>query len=138
MIDPALDVMVVDDVSVLRKLATSILRKAGLTNIRDAADGSAALKALAERRADLVISDLNMPGMGGLDLFRAMKSRDDLKDIRFILVTGTEEGEELEEARKAGITEFLPKPFAAKTLEAKLQAQISLTPPPRTPPAPCR
>lgn len=120
MLNPNLDVLVVDDADTMRRIVRSLLRDLGLKNVREAEDGSTALKALKHHKADLVISDWNMPQMSGLELLRAIRGDGVLKDVPVLMVTAESKKENILEAVRAGVSNYVVKPFNAKTLEEKL------------------
>jgi two-component system chemotaxis response regulator CheY len=120
MLDPNIEVLVVDDAATMRRIVRSLLRELGVKNVREAEDGSAALEELKRRRADLVISDWNMPHMSGIELLRAIRGSESLKDIPVLMVTAETKKENVLEAVQAGVNNYIVKPFNAKTLEEKL------------------
>jgi two-component system, chemotaxis family, chemotaxis protein CheY len=88
--------------------------------MREAENGSMALEELKKKKADLVVSDWNMPVMTGIDLLRAIRADDDLKAMPVLMVTAEAKKEYLVEALQAGVSNYIVKPFTAKTLEEKL------------------
>lgn len=120
MYDPAMDVLVVDDAAAMRGMVKRLLRELGLTNLREAENGSLALDQLKRKRAGLVVSDWNMPVMNGIDLLRAIRADAVLKETPVLMVTAEAKKENLIEALQAGVDNFIVKPFTAKTLEEKL------------------
>jgi two-component system chemotaxis response regulator CheY len=120
-------VLVVDDSATMRKIIVRGLRDAGFgeCEFTEAADGSSALEALRKADFDLVLSDINMPGMDGLSLVRA--ARDDATispDLPIVMLT-TEGGlEKVEEALAAGATDYLRKPFSTEQLQEKIAALL--------------
>jgi two-component system chemotaxis response regulator CheY len=115
-----MDVLVVDDAPTMRRIVRSLLRELGIKHVREAEDGSAALEQLKQQRADLVVSDWNMPQMTGIELLRAIRGDDGLKDIPVLMVTAESKKENIMEAVQAGVNNYIVKPFNAKTLEEKL------------------
>lgn len=120
MLDPNIEVLVVDDAATMRRIVRSLLRELGFKNVREAEDGNSALEELKRRRADLVISDWNMPHMSGIELLRAIRGSETLKDIPVLMVTAETKKENVLEAVQAGVNNYIVKPFNAKTLEEKL------------------
>lgn len=120
MFNPDMDVLVVDDAAMMRRIVRGLLRELGLKNVRDAEDGSQALEELKRKKADLVVSDWNMPVMSGIDLLRAIRADGDLKSIPVLMVTAEAKKENIVEALQAGVNNYIVKPFNAKTLEEKL------------------
>jgi two-component system chemotaxis response regulator CheY len=120
MLNPEMNVMVVDDAATMRRIVRSLLRELGIKNVREAEDGEVAFEDLKRQRADLVVSDWSMPKMTGIELLRAIRQDDDLKDIPVLMVTAESKKENIMEAVQAGVNNYIVKPFNSKTLEEKL------------------
>ena len=120
MYNSGMDVLVVDDAATMRRIVKGLLRELGIKNIREAENGSTALDELRKKKADLVVSDWNMPVMNGLDLLRAIRQDNDLKSTPVLMVTAEAKKENIIEALQAGVSNYIVKPFNAKTLEEKL------------------
>jgi two-component system, chemotaxis family, chemotaxis protein CheY len=121
MLEPTLEVLLVDDLGSMRRMERTLLCSLGIKRIREAADGQEALHSLRSQRADLVIADWTMPQMGGLELLRALRSEAALKDIPFLLVSSAATKEQVLEAVRAGVDDYIVKPLSAGVLERKLQ-----------------
>jgi len=115
-----LTVLVVDDFLTMRRIVRKILRDLDFQNIIEAEDGSAALDILKTTKVDLVVSDWNMPRMTGLELLKHVRSNDSIKDTPFLMVTAEAQKENIVEAVKARVSNYIVKPFTAATLEEKL------------------
>ena len=103
-------ILAVDDSRTLREMLSNCLSKAG-HQVYTACDGSEALLALRQHRPDIVITDLNMPVMDGLDFIEAARAEDAGRDVPLLLLT-TETANDLKlRARKIGATGWLTKPF---------------------------
>jgi two-component system chemotaxis response regulator CheY len=118
--------LVVDDFATMRKIVKKVLSELGYTNIEEAEDGKPALELLKKRASentpfDCVISDWNMPGMAGIDLLKAARLEPNMKNLPFILVTAESEQKNIVEAAKAGVSDYVIKPFNAATLKEKLE-----------------
>lgn len=118
--------LVVDDFATMRKIIKKVLNELGYSNIEEADDGKNALPKLQEAAAagtpfTFVISDWNMPGMTGIDLLKACKADEKLKHMPFMLVTAESEQKHILEAAKAGVSDYVVKPFNAATLKAKME-----------------
>lgn len=106
-------VLAVDDSRTLRDMLVDCVSKAG-HEVYTACDGAEALERLREHRPDIVITDLNMPVMDGLDFIEAARMEDAGRDVPLLLLT-TETASELKaRARKVGATGWLTKPFSAE------------------------
>ncbi len=120
-LNPNIKILVVDDFKTMRKIIKNILTQLGFKNIMEADDGTTALELLKKQKVDLIISDWNMPKMNGLELLKTVRSDDNLKDIRFIMVTAEAQKESVIEAIKHGVNQYVVKPFTPETLKEKLE-----------------
>jgi len=118
--DKNMKILVVDDFSTMRRIVKNILRQLNFVNIIEADDGSTALETLQSEKIDLVVSDWNMPKMTGLELLKIMKADDALKLIPFLMVTAEAQQENIIEAVKSGVSNYIVKPFTAETLGQKI------------------
>lgn len=106
-------VLIVDDSSVMRKIVERALRQAGLNLIKvlEAGSGREGLDALGQQRVDLIVSDINMPNMDGLEFLRQIQSQSLAQGVPVVMIT-TESGEEhVREALAAGAQGYIRKPF---------------------------
>jgi two-component system chemotaxis response regulator CheY len=120
MLNPEMNVLVVDDAATMRRIVRSLLRELGIKNVREAEDGVRALEDLARVKADLVVSDWSMPNMTGIELLRAIRADEMLKETPVLMVTAESKKENIMEAVQAGVNNYIVKPFNSKTLEEKL------------------
>jgi two-component system chemotaxis response regulator CheY len=117
-----LRILVVDDMAISRQLMVQMLERIGIGSVTTANSGAQALTLLNGQPADLVICDLDMPGMDGLALLRRLRDDRRFCRISFIL-TGVDDGSErIAEAWHAGMDRFLPKPFDMHRLVVCLEA----------------
>jgi len=121
-LDPSMPVLVVDDYSTMVRIIRNLLRQIGFADVDDARDGAAALEKLHARRYGLVISDWNMEPMTGFDLLRQVRADPGLGEIPFIMVTAESKTENVIAAKKAGVNNYIVKPFNAQTLKSKIEA----------------
>jgi two-component system chemotaxis response regulator CheY len=115
-----LTVLIVDDFLTMRRIVRKILRDLDFQNIIEAEDGTAALEVLKSTKIDLIVSDWNMPKMTGLELLKEVRGNDKFKDTPFLMVTAEAQKENIVEAVKARVSNYIVKPFTAATLEEKL------------------
>ena len=120
MLNPDMNVLVVDDAATMRRIVRSLLRELGIKNVREAEDGEMAFEDLKRQKADLVVSDWAMPKMTGIELLRAIRQDEALKEIPVLMVTAESKKENIMEAVQAGVSNYIVKPFNSKTLEDKL------------------
>ncbi|MFN9068371.1 MAG: response regulator [Bdellovibrionales bacterium] len=126
MFPPNTKFLVVDDFATMRKIVKKVLSELGYTNVEEADDGATAwplLDSAANSGApfDFVISDWNMPKMQGIDLLRNCRNDPRFKSIPFMLVTAESEQKQILEAAKAGVSNYVVKPFNSVTLKQKLE-----------------
>ncbi len=121
-LDPTMPVLVVDDYSTMVRIIRNLLRQLGFADVDDASDGLEAIAKMHAKRYGLVISDWNMEPMTGFDLLRQVRADPDLSDTPFIMVTAESKTENVIAARKAGVNNYIVKPFNAQTLKAKIEA----------------
>ena len=119
-----LRIMVVDDMSTSRGLITQALDGFGIRQVESAADGEAALNKLAKWPVHLVISDMNMPGMNGLQLLHALRSNARTGKVGFLLITGKADQNIIETGKKLGMNNFLAKPFQPADLRKAIEAIV--------------
>jgi len=116
------DILVVDDSAAIRKILTRVLRQTGMAiqTIHEAGDGEEALTVLRGHRVDLILSDINMPKMDGLQFLASLKASPEWNTIPVVMVT-TEGGEtKVAEAVKLGASGYVRKPFTADQIKEKL------------------
>jgi two-component system, chemotaxis family, chemotaxis protein CheY len=118
--DKHIKILVVDDFATMRKVIRNLLKQVGYENIIEADDGINALKILKSQKIDLVISDWNMPNMTGLELLKAVRSDEDLKSTPFLMVTAEALQDNVIAAVKAGVSNYIVKPFTAEVLNEKI------------------
>ena len=124
-LDPKMPVLVVDDYSTMVRIIRNLLRQIGFEDIDDASDGSSALEKMIAKRYGLVISDWNMEPMTGFELLRQMRADPGLERTPFIMVTAESKTDNVVAAKKAGVSNYIVKPFNAQTLKAKIEAVFS-------------
>ena len=122
MMDQNMKILTVDDFSTMRRIIRNMLRQLGYTNIVEAEDGAEALNLLHKDKVDFVISDWNMPNMSGLELLKAIRADEHLKPLPVLLVTAEALKENVVEAVKAGVNNYVVKPFTAEKLKEKIDA----------------
>jgi two-component system, chemotaxis family, chemotaxis protein CheY len=118
--DLNMKVMIVDDFATMRRILRNILKQIGFKNIIEADDGKHALKELKKEKVDLIMCDWNMPEMPGIELLKNVRSDDELKEIPFVMVTAEAQKDNILEAVKSGVSNYVVKPFTAETITEKL------------------
>ena len=121
-VDLSMPILVVDDYATMIRIIRNLLRQLGFENVDEASDGRAALAKLRERKYGLVISDWNMEPMTGYDLLLAVRSDKALFETPFIMITAESKTDNVIAAKKAGVNNYIVKPFNAATLKGKIDA----------------
>jgi two-component system chemotaxis response regulator CheY len=121
-IDHAMPVLIVDDYKTMLRIIRNLLKQIGFEDVDEAADGSEALGKMRDKRYGLVISDWNMEPMTGIELLKEVRSDEKLNRTPFIMVTAESKTENVIAAKKAGVNNYIVKPFNAETLRSKINA----------------
>lgn len=114
-------VLVVEDFATIRRVIRNLLQDLGYAHISEADDGAAALPMLHNEHFDLVITDLLMPEMGGLELLRAIRADRSLSHIPVMVISADAQREKIIEAAQAGVSAYVVKPFTAAMLDSKIR-----------------
>jgi two-component system chemotaxis response regulator CheY len=118
--DPAMKILVVDDMSTMRRIVKNILKQLGFANVEEAENGQEGLDKLKAGGFGFVVSDWNMPVMTGIEMLRAIRADAAIKAIPVLMVTAEAQQENLVEAVKAGVSNYIVKPFTAEVLQEKI------------------
>jgi two-component system chemotaxis response regulator CheY len=129
-VDLSMPVLVVDDYNTMVRIIRNLLRQLGFEHIDDASDGSSALAKMEQRKYGLVISDWNMEPMTGYDLLQKVRANPEMSDTPFIMVTAESKTENVVAAKKAGVSNYIVKPFNAQTLKSKIDSVFGVEPEP--------
>ena len=117
-----MSVLVVDDYNTMIRIIRNLLKQLGFEHIDDASDGSMALEKMRTKKYGLVISDWNMEPMTGFELLQRVREEDALSATPFIMVTAESRTENVVAAKKAGVNNYIVKPFNAQTLRSKIES----------------
>ncbi|CAM9519853.1 unnamed protein product [Phaeothamnion confervicola] len=123
-VDLSMQVLVVDDYKTMIRIIRNLLKQLGFENVDEAEDGSAALAKMRSKQYGLVISDWNMEPMTGFELLKEVRADDRLKETPFIMVTAESKTENVVAAKKAGVNNYIVKPFNAATLKGKMASVL--------------
>jgi two-component system, chemotaxis family, chemotaxis protein CheY len=117
-----LDVLIVDDSAAIRKILQRVLRQTELAigNIVEAGDGREALEALKAQKIDLILSDINMPNMDGIELLGQLKANEAWAKLPVIMVSTEGSQAKVLEAVELGAAGYVRKPFSADQIKEKL------------------
>ena len=118
--DKNINVLIVDDYRTMLRIIRNLLKQLEFNNVDEAVDGQEALAKLRAGNFGLVISDWNMAPMTGLDLLKEVRADGRLKSLPFIMVTAESKTENVLAAKRAGVSNYIMKPFNAETLREKI------------------
>lgn len=122
----ALDVLIVDDSAAIRKILQRVLVQADvmLGTVLEASDGNEALEKLKEARVSLILSDINMPNMDGLELLGKLRADASWNDVPVIMITTEGSQNKVMQALQLGANGYVRKPFTAEQIKEKLVGLI--------------
>lgn len=123
--DREIKILVVDDMATMRRIIKGLLEQLGFKNIDEAEDGKVALQKLKTTKYDFVITDWNMPNMTGLELVQEIRKDPELKHLPVLMVTAEAKKENVLLAIKAGVNNYIVKPFTAEVLKEKIEKIFS-------------
>ena len=123
--DTKMSILVVDDFATMRRIVRNVLKQLGYDNITEADDGATAWPIIKSQRFDLIVCDWNMPQMSGLELLQHVRGDESTKDTPFLMVTAEAQKENILAAVKAGVSQYIVKPFTADTLSEKIEKIFS-------------
>jgi two-component system chemotaxis response regulator CheY len=115
-----LKIIAVDDSPTMRRIIINTLKRAGYENVIEATDGKDALAKMKVEHVNFVITDWNMPEMDGLTFVTQIRATDEFKSLPVLMVTTRSVKEDIVEAMKAGVNNYIVKPFTPETLKAKI------------------
>lgn len=113
-------VLVVEDAIFVRNFVIIALRTMGITDVIEADNGKTAFEELQKRPVDLILSDWHMPEMEGIDLLKAVRADEKLQHIPFLMLTSDVSAENVSDAVKSGVSDYLAKPFRHAPLIKKV------------------
>lgn len=118
-----LDLLIVDDSAAIRKILERVLRQAGIPigNVHQSGDGTEAIETLKTQNVGLILADINMPNMDGLELLGKIKETPEWKTIPVIMVTTESSQAKVMQAVELGAAGYIRKPFTAEQIKSKLE-----------------
>lgn len=123
-VDLSMQVLIVDDYKTMLRIIRNLLKQLGFHNVDEATDGAMALQKLRVKKYGMVISDWNMEPMTGYELLKEVRADSQLKPLPFIMVTAESKTDNVIAAKKAGVNNYIVKPFNAATLKSKIAAVL--------------
>jgi two-component system chemotaxis response regulator CheY len=121
MTDKSTNVLIVDDYKTMLRIIRNLLKQIDFQNVEEATDGAEALAKLRAGSFGLVISDWNMQPMTGLQLLQEVRADAKLRTTPFIMITAESKAENVVAAKRAGVSNYIVKPFNAETLREKIE-----------------
>lgn len=123
-VEMTMPILVVDDYMTMIRIIRNLLKQIGFENVDEAADGQEAYEKMQKNKYGLIISDWNMEPMTGYELLQKVRADETMKSTPFIMVTAESKTENVVAAKRAGVNNYIVKPFNAGTLKAKMAAVL--------------
>lgn len=123
-VDLKMPVLIVDDYATMLRIIKNLLKQIGFENVEEATDGGAALQMMKLKKYGLVISDWNMQPVTGIEFLRNVRKDVELKATPFIMVTAESKADNVLEARNAGVSNYIVKPFSGEILKGKIASVL--------------
>jgi two-component system chemotaxis response regulator CheY len=120
-----LKILAVDDSPTMRRIIINTLKRAGFSDVLEASDGRDALAKMKVEKVNFVITDWNMPEMDGLAFVTALRSMGEYKNLPILMVTTRSVKDDIMEALKAGVNNYIVKPFTPDTLKEKIEQVLA-------------
>ena len=116
-----LKILAVDDSPTMRRIIINTLKRAGYNDVVEATDGKDAIAKLKVEQITFVITDWNMPEMDGLEFVNTVRASAEFKGLPILMVTTRSVKDDIVEALKAGVNNYIVKPFTPETLKQKIE-----------------
>ncbi len=125
-VDKNMSILIVDDYNTMLRIIKNLLKQLGFNNIDEATDGGMAFDMVKQKKYGLIISDWNMEPVTGIEFLRNIRGAEGASYQRtpFIMVTAESKTENVIEAKKSGVNNYIVKPFNAETLKTKMTAVL--------------
>jgi len=123
-VDMKMPVLIVDDYATMLRIVKNLLKQIGFENVDEATDGGAALQMMKLKKYGLVISDWNMQPVTGIEFLRNVRADADLRSTPFIMVTAESKTDNVIEAKNAGVSNYIVKPFSSEVLKGKIESVL--------------
>ena len=122
---PDLKILAVDDSPTMRRIIVNTLKRAGYPNVTEATDGKDALAKMKIDCPEFIITDWNMPEMDGLAFVTTLRSQEEYKELPILMVTTRSVKEDIVDAMRAGVNNYIVKPFTPDTLVTKIDQMLA-------------
>ena len=119
-------IITVDDSSTMRRIIKNTLQKLGFETILEAGNGVEALEVMSKNKVDMIVTDWNMPEMDGLTFVKAVRAKDEYKDLPILMITTEAAKEDILTALRSGVNNYVVKPFTPETLQEKVFKLLDL------------
>lgn len=120
-----LKILAVDDSPTMRRIIINTLKRAGFEDVIEASDGKDALAKMKVEKINFIITDWNMPEMDGLSFVTHLRSIAEYKSLPILMVTTRSVKDDIMEALKAGVNNYIVKPFTPETLKDKIEQVLA-------------
>ena len=119
-------IITVDDSSTMRRIIKNTLQKLGFETILEAGNGVEALEVMSKNKVDMIVTDWNMPEMDGLTFVKAVRAKDEYKDLPILMITTEAAKEDILTVLRSGVNNYVVKPFTPETLQEKVFKLLDL------------
>ena len=119
-------IITVDDSSTMRRIIKNTLQKLGFETILEAGNGLEALEVMSKNKVDMIVTDWNMPEMDGLTFVKAVRAKEEYKDLPILMITTEAAKEDILTALRSGVNNYVVKPFTPETLQEKVFKLLDL------------
>jgi len=123
-VDMKMPVLIVDDYATMLRIVKNLLKQIGFENVDEATDGGSAFQMMKLKKYGLVISDWNMQPVTGIEFLRHVRADADLRATPFIMVTAESKTDNVIEAKNAGVSNYIVKPFSSEVLKGKIESVL--------------
>jgi two-component system chemotaxis response regulator CheY len=117
--------LVVDDSSTMRRIIINTLNRLGHRDVVEASNGREGIERIVDQAVDIVITDWNMPEMNGIEFVRSLRATEGTKALPVLMVTTNAAKDDIVEALRAGVTNYVVKPFTPDTIREKIDAVLA-------------
>lgn len=117
--------LVVDDSSTMRRIIINTLQKLGHQDCLEASNGREGVERLGQGQVDMIITDWNMPEMSGIEFIRTVRTMDAHANVPVLMVTTNAAKDDIVEALRAGVNNYVVKPFTPDTIKEKIDAVLA-------------
>lgn len=119
-------IITVDDSSTMRRIIKNTLQKIGFSTILEAGNGIEALEVMSKNKVDMIVTDWNMPEMDGLTFVKAVRQKEEYKELPILMITTEAAKEDILTALRSGVNNYVVKPFTPETLQEKVFKLLDL------------